>query len=132
MFTISAVLFAIAALGGLTLAALHFRAHGKTLPPTSLAMLHGLLAVAGVIFLIIGIAAAANGFSAGLKSMPVLALVLFVLAQAGSAYPASGSARLASALNGACPRGSASATATTRPMRARQASAAASHAPGSR
>ena len=86
MFTISAVLFAIAALGGLTLAALHFRAHGKTLPPTSLAMLHGLLAVAGVIFLIIGIAAAANGFSASLKSMPVLALVLFVLAALGGSY----------------------------------------------
>jgi hypothetical protein len=86
MFIVSAVLFAIAALGGLTLAVLHFRAHGKTHPPTSLAMLHGLLAAMGVIFLIIGIAATANGFSAGLSSMPVLALVLFVLAALGGAY----------------------------------------------
>jgi len=55
MFKIAAFLFAIAALGGLTLAALHFRAHGKTHPPTSLAMLHGLLAVLAVICLIFGI-----------------------------------------------------------------------------
>ena len=85
MFTISAVLFAIAALGGLTLAALHFRANGKTLTPTSFAMLHGLLAVVAVILLIIAIAAA-HGFSAGLKSMPILALVLFVLAALGGSY----------------------------------------------
>jgi hypothetical protein len=86
VFTLSAVLFAIAALGGLTLAVLHFRAHGKTHPPTSLAMLHGLLAAIGVMFLIIGIAATASGFSAGLSSMAVLALVLFVLAALGGAY----------------------------------------------
>lgn len=86
MFTVSAVLFGVAALGGLTLAVLHFRAHGKTHPPTSLAMLHGLLAVMGVIFLIVGIAATANGFAAGLASMAVIALVLFVLAAFGGAY----------------------------------------------
>jgi len=86
MFTLSAVLFAIAALGGLTLAVLHFRAHGKTHPPTVLALLHGLVAAMGVIFLAVGIAATANGFSAGLTSMAVLALILFVLAALGGAY----------------------------------------------
>jgi hypothetical protein len=86
MFTLSAVLFALAALGGVTLAVLHFRAHGKTHPPTSLAMLHGLVAALGVIFLIIGIAATADGFSAGFSSRAILALVLFVLAALGGAY----------------------------------------------
>ena len=86
MFKFAAVLFAIAALGGLTLAVLHFRAHGKTHPPTSLAMLHGLLAVVAVIFLIIGIAATPNGFSAGFASMAVTSLGLFVLAALGGAY----------------------------------------------
>jgi hypothetical protein len=86
MFKFAAVLFAIVALGGLTLAILHFRAHGKTHPPTSLAMLHGLLAVVAVIFLIIGIAATPSGFSAGFASMAVTSLVLFVLAALGGAY----------------------------------------------
>jgi predicted membrane protein len=86
MFKIAAVLFAIAALGGLTLAVMHFRAHGKTPPPTSLAMLHGLLAVIAVICLIFGIAATPNGFSAGFASMAVTALGLFVLAALGGAY----------------------------------------------
>ena len=86
MFKFAAVLFAIAALGGLTLAILHFRARGKTHPPTSLAMLHGLLAVVAVIFLIIGIAATPSGFSAGFASMAVTSLVLFVLAALGGAY----------------------------------------------
>ena len=85
MLTISAILFAIAALGGLTLAVMHFRAGGKTLPPTSLAMLHGTLAAVAVIFLIVGIAAT-NGFSAGFSSLAVVALVLFVLAALGGAY----------------------------------------------
>ena len=85
MFKIAAVLFAIAALGGLTLAVLHFRAQGKTHPPTSLAMLHGLLAVIAVICLIFGIAATPNGFSAGFASMAVTALGLFVLAALGGA-----------------------------------------------
>lgn len=86
MFTLSAILFAIAALGGLTLAVMHFRARGKTHPPTSLAMLHGTLAAVALIFLIIGIAATADGFSAGFSSLAVLALGLFVLAALGGAY----------------------------------------------
>ncbi len=86
MLTLSAVLFAIAALGGIALAVMYFRAGGKTHPPTSLAMLHGTLAVVAVIFLIVGIAATADGFSAGLSSLAVLALLLFVLAALGGAY----------------------------------------------
>lgn len=85
MFTLSAGLFAIAALGGLTLAVMHFRAQGKTHPPTSLAMLHGTLAAVAVIFLIIGIAAIPGGFS-DFSSLAVLALALFVLAALGGAY----------------------------------------------
>jgi hypothetical protein len=86
MLTLSAILFAIAALGGITLAVLHFRARGKTPPPTSLAMLHGTLAAVALIFLIIGIAATADGFSAGVSSLAVLSLLLFVLAALGGAY----------------------------------------------
>lgn len=86
MFTLAAILFAIAALGGITLAVMHFRARGKTHPPTSLAMLHGTLAAVALIFLIIGIAATADGFSAGFSSLAVLALGLFVLAALGGAY----------------------------------------------
>jgi len=86
MLTLSAVLFAIAALGGIALAVMHFRSGGKTHPPTSLAMLHGTLAVVALIFLIVGIAATADGFSAGFSSLAVLALLLFVLAALGGAY----------------------------------------------
>ena len=86
MLTLSAILFGIAALGGITLAVLHFRAGGKTHPPTSIAMLHGTLAVVALIFLIVGIAATADGFSAGFSSLAVLALLLFVLAALGGAY----------------------------------------------
>ena len=86
MFTLSAILFAIAALGGITLAVMHFRARGKTHPPTSLAMLHGTLAAVAVIFLIIAIAATAGGFAAGFSSLAVLSLLLFVLAAVGGAF----------------------------------------------
>ena len=57
MLTLSAILFAIAALGGITLAVMHFRARGKTDPSTSLAMLHGTLAAVAAIFQTIGNAA---------------------------------------------------------------------------
>lgn len=86
MLTWSAVIFAIAALGGVTLAVLHFRAQGRSHPPTSLALIHGLVAAVAVIFLLIGIAATPDGFSAGLSSLAVVALLLFVLAALGGAY----------------------------------------------
>ena len=47
----SAILFAIAALGGATLATLHFR--GRTPLPMPLALLHGLLAASGLVLLIV-------------------------------------------------------------------------------
>ena len=49
-------------------------------------MLHGTLAVVALIFLIVGIAATADGFSAGFSSLAMLALRLFVLAALGGAY----------------------------------------------
>lgn len=86
MFTLSIVIFAIAALGGLSLAVLHFRAAGKALPPTGLALLHGLAALLAVIFLLIAIAATPDGFTPGFSSLAVVALSLFVLAALGGAY----------------------------------------------
>lgn len=52
-------------------------------------MLHGLLAAIGVIFLIVGIAASANGFPAGCSSLAVPALVPLGLAACVNlvAYP---------------------------------------------
>ena len=49
--TIALVLFALAALGGVTMAAIRFR--GAERPPTALALLHGVLAAAGIIVLIV-------------------------------------------------------------------------------
>ena len=86
MLTLSAILFAIAALGGITLTVMHFRARGKIHPPTSVAVLHGTLATVALVFLIVGIAATVDGFSAGFSSLAVLALLLFVLAALGGAY----------------------------------------------
>ncbi|HBA86199.1 MAG TPA: hypothetical protein DCZ95_19125 [Verrucomicrobia bacterium] len=68
------VLFALAALGGAVLAGLHLKAKSA---PLSLAALHGVLAVAGVILLLVGISQGRFGTAA------VAALVLFVMAALG-------------------------------------------------
>ena len=47
LITWAAIVFAIAALGGATLATLHFR--GRTPLPMPLALLHGLLAASGLV-----------------------------------------------------------------------------------
>ena len=60
--TIAAVLFAIAALGGLALAGL--RLSGRELPPLWLALVHGLAAAAGLILLIIAVMGAATSVQA--------------------------------------------------------------------
>jgi hypothetical protein len=86
MFTLSLVIFAIAALGGVALAVLHFRAEGREHPPTALALLHGVVAVVAVLLLLIGIGATANGFAAGFSSLAIIALLLFALAALGGAY----------------------------------------------
>ncbi|RDD61396.1 hypothetical protein [Ferruginivarius sediminum] len=82
----SVVIFAVAALGGLALAVMHFRSGGKERPSTGLAVVHGLAAALAVVLLIAGIANSAAGFSAGLSSLAVVALVLFVVAALGGAY----------------------------------------------
>ena len=48
--TVAAVLFAIAALGGVVMAVMRFR--GRGLPPMGLALLHGIIAAAGLVALI--------------------------------------------------------------------------------
>ena len=51
--TVAAILFAIAALGGLVMAAMRFR--GRELPPMGLAIVHGLFAASGLVMLIIAV-----------------------------------------------------------------------------
>src|SRR4030095_3038489 len=74
MFKIAALLFAIAAAGGLTLAILHFKK--KTLP-IPLALLHGLLGAAGLVSLLLGLLA--TGFTGAMA----LAFVIFVVVALG-------------------------------------------------
>ena len=74
MFTSAAVLFAVAALGGITLATLHLRQ--KELP-MALAIGHGLLAAAGLAVLIVAVV----GGSAG--NLLIASLALFVIAALG-------------------------------------------------
>lgn len=75
MLIVAAVLFALAAVAGATMAYLHFT-QGKN-PPDAMALLHGVLAGSGLAILIIGLiqlgATAATAWSAG----------LFVVAAAG-------------------------------------------------
>lgn len=74
MLTIAAVLFALAALGGITLATLHFRQ--KALP-TALAVGHGLLAAAGLVVVIVAVVQGSSG------SLLLGSLGLFVIAALG-------------------------------------------------
>ena len=74
MLTVAAVLFAIAAIGGLTLAFLHFTRNNA---PTALAIVHGLFAATALILLIISIA---QGQAAGLL---IASLIIFLVAAVG-------------------------------------------------
>jgi hypothetical protein len=74
----AAALFALAALGGATLATLHFR--GRSPLPMPLALLHGLLAATGLVVLII--AAMQPGFG----GLAMVSLVIFLLAALGGFY----------------------------------------------
>lgn len=78
----SAILFALAALGGLALALMHFRSGGRERPPTALAVVHGLAAAAALVLLVLGVLAAPPGTSV----LPTVALAIFVLAALGGAY----------------------------------------------
>lgn len=77
MVQIAAGLFAVAALGGLTLAALHFT--GKKLP-TPLALLHGGLGAAGLVTL------GAAVVKEGVAGRAPIALGLFVVAALGGFF----------------------------------------------
>ena len=74
MLEVAAVLFALAALAGIILAALHLKTKGA---PIRLAVIHGLLAAAGLVLLIIGVTQMASAGLAG------VALVIFVIAALG-------------------------------------------------
>jgi len=77
MLQVAAGLFTLAALGGLVMAAIRFG--GKRNPPAWLAMLHGLLAAAGITLL------AYAAWTGEVPSLAVVALVLFLLAAGGGA-----------------------------------------------
>jgi hypothetical protein len=79
LITWAAVLFAIAALGGATLAMLHFR--GRSPLPMPLALLHGLLAASGLALLVIA-AVTQPGFG----GLALVSLVIFVIAALGGLY----------------------------------------------
>lgn len=78
MFSIAAVLFAIAALGGLVMAYMHFKQDRN--PPGGLAALHGLLAASGLLVLIWGAVEFGVGAYLG------WALGLFVVAALGGFF----------------------------------------------
>ena len=71
--TIALVLFALAALGGVTMAVIRFR--GAERPPTALALAHGALAAAGLIALIVAV----MGATPGLGRTALLVLIVAAL-----------------------------------------------------
>lgn len=73
--TVAAVLFGVAALGGVVLAAMRFG--GRELPPMALALVHGLFAASGLVALILAVVNAAA------STLTVVALVGFVIAALG-------------------------------------------------
>ena len=75
MLKVSAALFAISALGGLTMAGIRLGRHAN--PPPWLAMLHGLLAASGLTLL------AYAALTAPVPAFAVYALCLFVVAALG-------------------------------------------------
>ncbi len=72
---IALLLFGIAAVGGLVLAAIRFS--GRPYPPLALALVHGALAAAGLVALIVAIA------GSDARGAAKLALGLFLIAAAG-------------------------------------------------
>lgn len=77
MLQAAAGLFTLAALGGLVMAGIRFG--GKRNPPAWLAMLHGLLAAAGITLL------AYAALTRDVPDLAVIAVLLFVLAAGGGA-----------------------------------------------
>jgi hypothetical protein len=78
MLVNAVILFAIAAVGGLAMAILHFR--GRTPPPVWLAVLHGLFAACGLVVLLLAVMrAAVHGATVALVVLLVAALGGFTL-----------------------------------------------------
>ncbi len=75
MFNTAIILFAVAALGGATMAVLHFR--GRAAPPVVLAVLHGLFAASGLVVLSLAV------LRSGVEGTPAIALGMFLLAALG-------------------------------------------------
>lgn len=78
MLTVAAVLFAIAALGGLTMAYIHFKQNRN--PPGALAALHGILGASGLLVLLWAV------MQSGAAGAIAWALGLFVAAALGGFY----------------------------------------------
>lgn len=74
MLTAAAIIFAIAAIGGLTVAYLHFT---RNTAPTGLAIVHGLFAATGLVLLIIDISKAQT------TGALVVPLIIFLIAATG-------------------------------------------------
>jgi glucose uptake protein GlcU len=72
---VAAILFAIAALGGIIMAMI--RLSGRDYPPAFLAVVHGLFAAAGLVALLMAV------FAPGVATSFKIALVLFVVAALG-------------------------------------------------
>lgn len=73
--TVAAILFAIAAVGGVVMAAM--RLGGRDLPPMALAIVHGLFAAAGLVTLILAVVGAQTNWAS------IVAVVGFVIAAIG-------------------------------------------------
>jgi hypothetical protein len=72
---VAAILFAIAAVGGVIMAAMRFG--GRELPPMALAVVHGLFAASGLVTLILAVVGAQTSWAA------VVAVIGFVIAALG-------------------------------------------------
>jgi glucose uptake protein GlcU len=75
MYQLPLVLFAVAALAGLTMAIMHFR--GTSPPKTVLAVLHGLFAASGLVALLLAL------IKVGFSGKPGIAFGLLVVAALG-------------------------------------------------
>lgn len=80
MFTIAAVVFALAALGGVTMAYIHFKQDRN--PPGALAVIHGLAAAGGLLILLWAVLQS----GAAVSSSIAWALGLFVVAALGGFF----------------------------------------------
>jgi hypothetical protein len=74
MLTLSVILFAIAALGGLVLGVMGLRQRDL---PMWLSLIHGVVAAAGLVTLIVGVVQGNVGL------LPIVALILFLIASLG-------------------------------------------------